>query len=51
MMAPAQQQSIQPPKTPATAGAMLGKTMGKKALEKGSRKSVGRAKETAPASH
>src|ERR1700674_4570864 len=49
--APAQQQSIHPPKTPAISGSMLGKTRGKKALEKGSRRSVGSAKQIAPAGH
>ncbi len=51
MSAPAQQQSIQPPNAPAISGAMLGKAMGKKALEKGSSRRVGRASETAPGSH
>src|SRR5271169_4145817 len=49
--APAQQQSIHPPKTPAISGSMLGNARGKKALENGSSSSVGSAKEIAPAGH
>jgi len=49
--APAQQMSIHPPKAPAASGGMFGKTSGKKALENGSRTSVGSAREMAPAGH
>ena len=49
--APAQHQSIHPPKTPATSGAIFGNTTGKNALENGSSKSVGSAIEIAPAGH
>jgi hypothetical protein len=49
--APAQHQSIQPPNTPATLGAMFGNTTEKNVQENGSSNSVGSATEAAPASH
>lgn len=49
--APAQHHSIHPPNTPATDGAMFGKTTGKNALEKGSSRSVGSAIKNPASSH
>ena len=42
---------IQPPNIPAASGEMFGKTVGKNALEKGSRSSVGSKREIAAVGH